>query len=144
MSSIHHRLPKDLLVMLVETIQDDVESKHKDAITQFNLVKQLLKWDMCINSCYLCKRWSMTLNDRCVSSENTQWRGFRYLSELQERLGDAYITSCMKCDKNICRRCSTWVYRYNNLMLCNPCVAIFSAEETAKKEEYDKNFPPLK
>jgi hypothetical protein len=106
--SLHHRLPKDVLVMLVETIEQDTIDRYKDNETKYNLIMERNDVSQYVETftCYLCKKWTMKIAKWYSCSTVPKWITASSSRSLYRTNSDMVILTCKSCRQQVCKNCA--------------------------------------
>ncbi len=105
MTSLHHRLCRDELIVLVETIEHDAELRFYKANEKSLLISRLVSPSVKQFECYNCKRWAMTYNGMCCFDEDQSWKELQF-DLMMHTHGNMMILKCGNCSKCVCKGCS--------------------------------------
>lgn len=130
MSSLYHRLSKDELIVLVETIEGDVEKKYKLMQAKCNILEELYleKQAHGIYTCYSCGKFEMYKHPNMHLFSDTQtWIRIANFNpqEVIKLYGDSlvYVCDCTcGCRKRMCKQCCGLFNGNRNYTLCKDCV----------------------
>lgn len=118
MTSLYHRLSRDELIVLVETIEHDIELCNKKEREKNKLMLELCSPVVKHYECYSCKRWAMTCVSQCCFSEHQSWIPLNF-DKLMVTHTSMMILKCLNCSRQVCKACCS---EFNlQLVLCLSC-----------------------
>ncbi len=129
MSSLHHRLSRDELIVLVETIESHLENKYRMVQAKCKVMEELLNESHhSVRTCYSCGKFEI---DRLYGlywfSDNQKWIRMNNINtpaETIKQYGDMLIYQCdcaCGCQLRMCKQCCCVFNGDQNYTICNHC-----------------------
>ena len=104
MTSLYHRLSRDELIVLVETIEHDIELRNKKEQEKPKLMLEMCSPIVKHYECCRCKRWAMTCMSQCCFSEHQSWIPYNF-DKVMVTHTSMMIMKCICCSKQVCKAC---------------------------------------
>jgi hypothetical protein len=107
--SLHHKLSKDELIVLVETIEESCNRKYERLKYKYDCLEKLTAraGHVFIDECNTCERWEMgcgkDIGFECYSSDSN---GMFRIDNIADECARFMIYSCELCYKDTCYVCS--------------------------------------